>query len=54
VNYASDPTNPFGAPSQPGNHNLAVTMTNAFGIPGDTFRDYDNVIQPVEPGPLAL
>jgi hypothetical protein len=54
VNYASDPISPYGAPSQPGNHNLAVTLTNAFGIPGDTFGDYTNVIQPVEAGPLAL
>ncbi len=54
VNYASDPISAYGAPSQPGNHNLAVTMTNAFGIPGDTFGDYTNVIQPVEAGPLAL
>lgn len=54
VNYASDPTSPYGADSQPGNHNLAVTMTNAFGIPGDTFGDYSNVIEPVQPGPLML
>lgn len=54
VNYASDPTSPYGSPSQPGNHNLAVTMTQAFGMPGDTFGDYDSVLQPVEPGPLAL
>jgi hypothetical protein len=54
VNYASDPTSSYGDPSQPGNHNLAVTMANAFGITGDTFGDYTNVSQPVEPGPLAL
>ncbi|NUO48553.1 MAG: DUF1552 domain-containing protein [Polyangiaceae bacterium] len=54
VNYASDPTSPYGDDSQPGNHNLAVTMTNAFGITGDTFGDYNTVIEPVEPGPLAL
>jgi hypothetical protein len=54
VNFASDPTSPYGADSQPGNHNLAVTMTNAFGIAGDTFGDYGTVIEPVEPGPLAL
>ncbi len=54
VNYASDPTAPYGDPSQPGNHNLAVTMTNAFGVPGDSFGDYASVSQPVEPGPLTL
>ncbi len=54
VNYATNPTNPYGDDSQPGNHNLAVTMTNAFGIAGDTFGDYNAVIEPVQPGPLVL
>jgi hypothetical protein len=54
VNYASDPTNPYGSDSQPGNHNLAVTMTKAFGISSDTFGDYNTVIEPVQAGPLTL
>ncbi len=54
VNYANDPTSPYGDDSQPGNHNLAVTMTQAFGINGDTFGDYNNTVQPVQSGPLSL
>ena len=55
VNFAmGDPTAPYGNDSQPGNHNLAVTMTQAFGMAGDTFGDYANVVQPVQPGPLAI
>ena len=51
---AGDPTSPYGDANQPGNHNLAVTLTQSFGMPGDTFGDYNNTIQPVQPGPLSL
>jgi len=55
VNFAAgDPAAPYGDDNQPGNHNLAVTMTQAFGIQGDTFGDYTNTVQPVQPGPLSL
>lgn len=55
VNYAGgNPASPYGDASQPGNHNVAVTMTQAFGIAGDSFGDYQNVVQPVQPGPLSL
>jgi Protein of unknown function (DUF1552) len=55
VNFANgDPASPYGDNSQPGNHNLAVTLTQAFGMSGDTFGDYNTVIQPVQPGPLSL
>jgi len=54
VNYASNPVVPYGDDSQPGNHNLAVTLTQAFGMTGDTFGDYTNTVQPVQPGPLSL
>ncbi len=54
VNYASSPTSPWGADSNPGNHNLAVTMQNAFGISGDRFGNYSSVRAPVQPGPLSL
>ena len=55
VNFASgNPASNYGDASQPGNHNLAVTLTQAFGIAGDTFGDYSNTVQPVQPGPLAL
>lgn len=54
INYADNPAEPYGADSQPGNHNLAVTMAQAFGIEGDRFGDYGSVYQPVSPGPLSL
>lgn len=55
ANFAvGDPTSPYGDDAQPGNHNVAVTLAQAFGMPGDTFGDYTNVAQPVQPGPLAL
>lgn len=58
VDYASslgrDPTAPYGHENQPGNHNLAVTMAQAFGVQGERFGDYASVRQPVEPGPLSL
>ena len=54
VNYAANPTSPYGASSQPGNHNLAVTMTQAFGIGGDRFGNYNSVQQSVGAGPLSL
>jgi hypothetical protein len=54
VNYGSDPTGPYGDSSQPGNHNVAVTLTQAFGISGNTFGDYNNVAQSVQAGPLSL
>ncbi len=44
----------YGDENQPGNHNLAVTMQQAFGIESDTFGDYTSVRQPVSPGPLDL
>ena len=54
--YGRDPADPYGDSRQPGNHNLAVTMTQAFGIQGDRFGDYNeaNLIEPVEDGPLTL
>ena len=54
VNYATNPASPYGADSQPGNHNLCVTLQQAFGMSGDRFGDYTNVAQPVSPGPLTL
>lgn len=54
VNFARNPTSPFGDASQPGNHNLCVSLLQAFGVPGDRFGDYTNVSQPVGPGPLSL
>jgi hypothetical protein len=55
VSFATgDPTLPYGSDSQPGNHNLCVTLLQAFGVPGDRFGDYVNVYQPVSPGPLSL
>ncbi|MCU0675769.1 MAG: DUF1552 domain-containing protein [Myxococcota bacterium] len=54
VNFARDPASPYGDASQPGNHNLCVSLLQAFGISGDRFGDYTNVSQPVEPGPLSL
>lgn len=54
VNYARDPASPYGDEGQPGNHNLCVSLLQAFGIPGDRFGDYTNVSQAVEPGPLSL
>ena len=55
VNFApGDPAGNYGDDSQPGNHNVAVTLTQAFGMPGDTFGDYNNTVQPVQPGPLSL
>ena len=55
VNFAmGDPAANYGNDSQPGNHNVAVTMTQAFGMAGDTFGDYTNTVQPVQPGPLSL
>jgi hypothetical protein len=54
VNYASNPESSYGEASQPGNHNLCVTMQQAFGITSDRFGDYTNVAQPVGHGPLSL
>ncbi len=54
VNYAANPAGNYGDENQPGNHNLAVSMMNAFGITGDRFGDYANNRQPVQPGPLTL
>jgi len=54
VNYAQNPAAQYGDPSQPGNHNLAVTMAQAFGIQSETFGDYSNTHRPVQPGPLSL
>jgi hypothetical protein len=54
VNFARNPTSSYGDDDQPGNHNLAVTLAQAFGIAGDRFGDYDRVAQPVEAGPLVL
>ena len=54
VNYATNPESPYGEPTQPGNHNLCVTMQQAFGITSDQFGDYTNVAQPVANGPLSL
>lgn len=54
INYADNPAASYGADSQPGNHNLAVTMAQSFGIEGDRFGDYDGVYQPVSPGPLTF
>ena len=58
INYAAqynaDPNSPNGNELQPGNHNLAVTMAQAFGINGNSFGDYTAVRQPVSPGPLDL
>ena len=54
VNYATNPESPYGEATQPGNHNLCVTMQQAFGITSDQFGDYTNVAQPVGNGPLSL
>ncbi|MEM9188279.1 MAG: DUF1552 domain-containing protein [Myxococcota bacterium] len=55
VNFAiGDPTSPWGNDAHPGNHNLAVTLSQAFGISGDRFGNYTNVASPVGPGPLSL
>lgn len=54
VNYARDPGSPYGDESQPGNHNLCVTLMQTFGITGDRFGDYSGVSQRVDPGPLSL
>jgi hypothetical protein len=54
VNYATNPESSYGEASQPGNHNLCVTMQQAFGITSDRFGDYTNVAQPVGHGPLSL
>ncbi|MBX3250951.1 MAG: DUF1552 domain-containing protein [Myxococcales bacterium] len=54
VNYAQNPTSSYGNASQPGNHNLAVTLAQAFGIAGTRFGNYDRVAQRVDAGPLAL
>ena len=54
INYAENPARPYGADSQPGNHNLAVTMAQAFGIEGDRFGDYASTYETVSPGPLSF
>lgn len=54
VNFASDPTSPYGSASQPGNHNLCVSLLQAFGVADDRFGDYGAVEQSVTPGPLSL
>lgn len=45
---------PWRDENNPGNHNLAVTLLQAFGVSGDRFGNYDNVAHPVRPGPLSL
>ncbi len=54
VNFADNPADPYGSSDQPGNHNLCVTMQQAFGIESDRFGNFDEVAQPVSPGPLSL
>ena len=51
---ATNPASSYGDPTQPGNHNLCVTLQQAFGITSDRFGDYTNVAQPVSAGPLSL
>ena len=57
VNYAEGDSvlSAYGNnPNQPGNHNLAVTLQQAFGIESDEFGDYNTTRQPVQRGPLDL
>jgi hypothetical protein len=54
VNYAANPADPWGDSGQPGNHNLCVTLQQAFGVPADRFGNYQDVRQPVGAGPLTL
>ncbi|MCA9615213.1 MAG: DUF1552 domain-containing protein [Myxococcales bacterium] len=54
VTYSRNPTSSYGDATQPGNHNLCVTLQQAFGITSDRFGDYANVSQPVQTGPLSL
>jgi hypothetical protein len=54
VNYADNPTEPYGDSSQPGNHNLCVTLQQAFGIESDSFGNRQDVAQQVSAGPLTL
>lgn len=52
--YNGNPAGNYGNENQPGNHNLCVTLQQAFGIQSDTFGDYNAVRQPVTAGPLNL
>jgi hypothetical protein len=54
VNYAANPAASSGDSSQPGNHNLCVTLQQAFGIESDTFGNREDVAQVVSAGPLTL